>query len=120
MISSAGLEATPGTPPPPAAILIAAGFQVDLSDHVSARVTGENVAASDVIFVMDVDQLRVMQRRFPLARGKVFLLASLAPGAPLEVSDPFDQADSVFQSCFEHISTSVRPLVRSLEMVEGQ
>jgi glycosyltransferase involved in cell wall biosynthesis/protein-tyrosine-phosphatase len=120
MISSAGLEATPGTSPPPAAILIAARFQVDVSDHVSARLTGEDVAASDVIFVMDVDQLRVMQRRFPQARGKAFLLASLAPTAPLEVSDPFDQEDSVFQSCFEHISTSIQPLVRLLETVEGQ
>ena len=120
MISSAGLEATPGTPPPPAAILIAARFQVDVSDHVSARVTGEDVAASDVIFVMDVDQLRVVQRRFPQARGKAFLLASLAPTAPLEVSDPFDQEDSVFQSCFEHISTSIQPLVRLLQTVEGQ
>ena len=120
MSSSAGLEATPGTPPPPAAILIAARFQVDVSDHVSARVTGEDVAASDVIFVMDVDQLRVVQRRFPQARGKAFLLASLAPTAPLEVSDPFDQEDSVFQSCFEHISTSIQPLVRLLQTVEGQ
>jgi protein-tyrosine-phosphatase len=119
-ISSAGLEATPGTPPPPAAVLTAARFQVDVSDHVAARVTGEDVAASDVIFVMDVDQLRAIQRRFPQARGKAFLLALLAPASPLEVEDPFDQDASVFESCFAHISASVRPLVPLLETAEGR
>lgn len=113
-ISSAGLGATPRTPSPPAATRVAAGLDVDLSGHASARVTAEAVAASDVIFVMDVDQLRTMQERFPDARAKTFLLTCLAAGCALEVRDPFDQEDAVFQASFEHIAASVRPIVRLL------
>jgi glycosyltransferase involved in cell wall biosynthesis/protein-tyrosine-phosphatase len=117
-ISSAGLEATPGTPPPPAATASAARHEVDVSTHVASRVTPEAVTASDVIFVMEVDHLRVIQSRFPEARSKTFLLTCLVPSWPLEVPDPFGGDDSVFQACFEHISESVRPIVRLLATSE--
>jgi L-malate glycosyltransferase len=113
-ISSAGLEATPGTPPPPAATASAARHEVDVSTHVASRVTPQAVTASDVIFVMEVDHLRVIQSRFPQARSKTFLLTCLVPGWPLEVPDPFGGDDSAFRACFEHISESVRPIVRLL------
>ncbi len=92
----------------------AARHQVDLAGHAASPLTAEAVAASDVIFVMDVLQMRAVERRFPHARGKVFLLTSLADEWPPEVRDPFGQADSVFQACFEQISASVRPIVRVL------
>lgn len=117
-ISSAGLEATPGTPPPPAAAASAARHEVDVSTHVASRVTPEAVTGSDVIFVMEVDHLRAIQRRFPQARSKTFLLTCLVPSWPLEVPDPFGGDDSAFQACFEHISESVRPIVRLLATSE--
>ena len=120
-ISSAGLAATPGTPSPPAAIAMAARRDVDLRSHAAAPVTASAVASSDVILVMDVQQLRAMRRRFPEARAKVFLLTCLAPASPLEVRDPYDGDDLAFQACFEHISQAVDPMVRLLaERGEGR
>ena len=113
-IVSCGLEARPGTPPPAPATRAAAGFQVDLSAHAARPVGVGDVAASDVIFVMDLAQLREMQRRYPASRGKTFLLTSLAPDWPLEVRDPFAQHDSVFQASYEHIAASVWPVARLL------
>jgi protein-tyrosine phosphatase len=113
-VSSAGLGATPGTPPPPTAFRVAARLHVDLGHHTAAALTSEAVAASDVIFVMDLVQLRVMRTRFPEARAKAFLLTSLAPEAALEVRDPFGGDEAAFQACYEHISKSVRPIVRLL------
>ena len=113
-IVSRGLGARPGTPSPAPATLAAAGFQVDLTTHVALPVSVGDVAASDVIFVMDVAQLREMQRRYRASRGKTFLLTSLAPDWPLEVRDPFAQHDSVFQASYEHIAASVAPIARLL------
>jgi glycosyltransferase involved in cell wall biosynthesis/protein-tyrosine-phosphatase len=113
-VVSRGLEARPGTPPPAPATHAAAGFQVDLGTHVARPVGVGDVAASDVIFVMDVAQLREMQRRHPASRGKTFLLTSLAPDWPLEVRDPFAQHESVFQASYEHIAASVGPIARLL------
>lgn len=113
-IVSRGLGARPGTPPPTPATVAAAGFQVDLTTHVALPVSVGDVAASDVIFVMEVAQLRAMRRRYPAARRKTFLLTSLAPDWPLEVRDPYAQHDSVFQASYEHIAASVGPIVRLL------
>jgi glycosyltransferase involved in cell wall biosynthesis/protein-tyrosine-phosphatase len=113
-ICSGGLAATPGTPSPPPAILAAARRDVDLSGHAAFAVTSAAVATSDVVFVMDLDQLRLMQNRFPDARAKVFLLSCLAPEWPLEVRDPFGGEAARFEACYAHIAASIRPIVRLL------
>lgn len=112
LISSAGLAAIAGTPPPPSALLVAGRLHVDLRNHVASVVTAEAVATSDVIFVMDIAQLVAMRRRFPESREKAFLLTSLAPRSEREVRDPVDGDEFVFHACYEHISECVRPIVR--------
>jgi L-malate glycosyltransferase len=113
-IASAGLEATPGRAPHPTALLTAAACRVDLRSHVASPLDPELVAKSDVIFVMEIPHLLAMQRRFSQARAKTFLLSCLAPEMPLEIRDPVDGDELVFQACFDHISRAVRPLVRVL------
>ena len=113
-ISSGGLEAVPGNPPDPTAILIGSRFSVDLKDHTAVPVTADSVANADVIFVMEIAHLLAMRRRFPEARRKTFLLTCLAPETPLEIRDPVDGDETVFQACFEHIVRAVRPIVRIL------
>jgi len=55
-----------------------------------------------------------VRRLHPSAATKTFLLASLAADTPLEVRDPIDGDASVFQTCYEHITRAVQPLVRVL------
>ena len=109
-IASAGLEAMPGRPPHPTALRKAAERRIDLSSHAASRLERDLVARSDVIFVMDIPQLLVARQRFPEARAKIFLLTSLAPETPLEIRDPVDGDETVFQACFDHITRAVRPL----------
>ena len=113
-VTSAGLEAVPGRPPHPTALLTATARRIDLSRHTAALVEAERVTKSDAIFVMDIPQLLAMRQRFPDARDKIFLLTCLAPEAPLEIDDPVDGDEAVFQSCFEDISRATRPIVRIL------
>jgi protein-tyrosine-phosphatase len=95
-------------------VITANARRVDLSEHAAARVGPEDVAAADVIFVMDLHQLAVMRTRFPEARAKTFLLTCLAPETPLEVRDPVDGDESRFRVCFDHITRAVTPIVRVL------
>jgi L-malate glycosyltransferase len=114
VVRSAGLEAVPGRGSHPFAIRTAQPLRVDLTKHAAARVTAESAAAADVIFVMDVDQLCVMRSRFPEAQAKTFLLTCLDPGGPLEIRDPVNGDESVFHSCYEHITRVVQPIVHTL------
>ena len=113
-IASAGLEATPGRPPHPTALVTAAARRVDLSSHAASRLDPALVAKSDVIFVMEIPQLLALRQRFPEARAKTFLLSCLAPETPLEIRDPVDGDESVFQACFDHITRAVGPVVGAL------
>ena len=110
-IASAGLEAMPGRPPHPTALATAAARRVDLSSHAASRLEPALVAKSDVIFVMEIPQLLALRRRFPEARAKTFLLSCLAPETPLEIRDPVDGNESVFEACFDHITRAVRPVI---------
>ena len=67
---SAGLTAEPGRPSHPLAIETAAPLRVDLSDHAAARLTPDDVARADAIFVMDVDQRLAVRRLHPSARAE--------------------------------------------------
>ena len=113
-VLSAGLSAVAGRPPHPTAAQIAMTHSVDLSGHLASPVDAAAVQASDVIFVMDIEQLIAMHARYPEARARTFLLTSLAADAPLEIADPVDGDELRFQLCFDHIYTAVRPIVHTL------
>ncbi len=113
-IASAGLTAEPGRPSHSLAIETAAPLRIDLRDHAARRLTRYDVVCADAIFVMDVDQRLAIRRLHAPAAAKTFLLTSLAADTPLEVRDPIDGDASVFQTCYEHISRAVQPLVRVL------
>jgi glycosyltransferase involved in cell wall biosynthesis/protein-tyrosine-phosphatase len=113
-IWSAGLEAVPGRPCHPTAVLTAAPRGVDLSRHTAAPIASQDVARADVIFVMDIAQLTAFRQRFPEARSKTFLLTCCAPDSPLEIRDPVDGDESAFQACFDHIASAVYPIIRAL------
>lgn len=113
-IASAGLDAVPGRPAHAFAVRTADARRVDLRGHAATPLTRDLVAASDIVFVMDLVQLATMRARFPEAVEKTYLLTCLSPGAPLEVRDPVDGDPPVFQACYDHIARAVRPIVDAL------
>jgi glycosyltransferase involved in cell wall biosynthesis/protein-tyrosine-phosphatase len=113
-IHSAGLEAVAGRAADPMALRAAQARGIDLGGHTAARVTSEQVAGSDIIFVMDVDQVVTMRRRFVAAADRTFLLTCLAPAIPMEIRDPYDGDAGQFHRCFDQISRAVRPIVQAL------
>ena len=113
-IASAGLTAEPGRPSHALAIEAAAPLHIDLRDHAARRLTRADVTGADAIFVMDVDQRLAVGRLHPGAAAKTYLLTSLAADTPLEVRDPVDGDASVFETCYDHITRAVLPLVRVL------
>jgi glycosyltransferase involved in cell wall biosynthesis/protein-tyrosine-phosphatase len=113
-IRSGGLAAVPGKPSHPIAVLTASKQHIDLTGHAAAPLDGNIVRASDVIFVMDVPQLLALRQRFPEAEDRTFLLTCLASDTPLEIQDPYDGDIARFETCFDHISRAIRPIVQTL------
>jgi glycosyltransferase involved in cell wall biosynthesis/protein-tyrosine-phosphatase len=113
-VASAGLGAVSGRPAHPTAVDTASPHRVDLGGHAACAVTPELVAASDLIFVMEIPQLLEVRRRFPAAYSRTFLLTCLAPGTPLEIHDPIDQDEPVFRACFDDIRRAADAIVDCL------
>ena len=87
-VRSAGLGTQPGSARPSAGGRPVKALDIDVRAHASVAISATLVAAADVIFVMEVAHLVEMTRRFFGARGKTFLLTSLAPAVARDIPDP--------------------------------
>lgn len=114
-VDSAGFVEREGRPSPEDAIEAAAAHGVDLSDHRSATVTAEALAAADVVFVMDVRNYRDLARTFDSANGEVFFLGPLAGGDEhFDIPDPQGRGPVAFERAFDDIVAAVDAVVGSL------
>jgi protein-tyrosine phosphatase len=105
---SAGLGATPGTPPPESAVRVARSRGVDLSAHRARSVADFDPAGIDAVFVMEpVQAFHPALGRFR-ARAPIRMLG-MAGGDPL-IADPYGRGDAVFESCFGAIERALQLL----------
>jgi protein-tyrosine-phosphatase len=113
-VHSAGLWAEAGKSAHPTACSCAHQFGVDLTNHFARRVDPDALVGSDIVFVMEADQLAEIERRFPTYGGKVYLLGCLNAQGPLEISDPVYRPVEIFEACFRDIDTAVERLANLL------
>ena len=114
-IESAGFFG-PGRACPEAALDVAAGRGVDLSRHRSRVVTHDDVAAADLIVVMDEVQRWAVRALFGGHRREVLVLGDLDP-EPIEtreIEDPVERPGQVFERTYSRIDRCVCQLVDAL------
>lgn len=118
-IESAGFVG-PGRPPPSTAIEVAASMGIDLSPHRSRLVDPRLLRASDLIFVMDPVQRRMLGD-VAAVENRIFVLGDLDPG-PADsrvILDPIGQPAEVFQRVYRRIDACVAELARILHRLAG-
>lgn len=100
-VSSAGLEAMVSWPIASEMKLILDRFQIDASKHVARQMNPEIAAHADIIFTMETWQREELFSALPSIRGKTFCLGKWLDQ---EITDPYHQPQSVFETVFESIS----------------
>jgi protein-tyrosine-phosphatase len=113
-VHSAGLFAEPGKSAHPTACQCARQFGIDLTSHVTRRVDPDTLSGTDLVFVMEAQQLLEIECRFRESRGKAYLLGCLAPNGSLEIGDPVGAPVDTFEACFHQIETAVECLANLL------
>jgi len=114
-VSSAGLIG-PGRLSPEGAVAEAARRGIDLSGHRSRVVTPGDVAAADLVVVMDTTQERAVRARQQGAERMILLLGDLDP-EPVDmraIPDPDGQPPEVCQASYTRLDRCVRELVSLL------
>ena len=86
---SAGLAAGEGNTSPEVIIDVVSQFDIDLTPHRSKLATRELINKADVIFIMDLLNLRQFKKLFPSAMEKTFLLGLFSPKDNPVIKDPF-------------------------------
>jgi len=112
-VLSRGLGAPVGRKPHPYAIEIADRNSIPLPEEKrAASITAPEMAAATAIFVMDDGHRREVQRRFPTATGKTFLLGQWGCG---EIADPINSPREAFEAAWKDIDESVKVWVGHLQ-----
>lgn len=75
-VNSAGTHAINGISPLPKVFEICNQHEIDISFHYSFPLAEELVKDSDIILVMEKEQLQSVAEKFPEAKGKVKMLSS--------------------------------------------
>jgi protein-tyrosine phosphatase len=104
---------------PPDAVAAAAPYGIDLGGHRARDVSAAEIAAADVIVVMEVAQVDQMRARFPEATARVHLLPLYEAGAGrrhgaregCNLLDPFGAGPAAFGHCYRRIDAAIEALV---------
>lgn len=114
-VLSRGLAAPVGRSPHEHARKIAEARGVPIrSDKRASSVTGGDMAAASVIFVMDNEHRRDIQKNYPGSAGKTFLLGQWQN---CEILDPIDKPESFFESVWAQCDEGAREWVGRLKKV---
>jgi len=116
-VMSAGVSALPGFRPTRETIDVMAREGVDVSGHLSQRLTPEMVQQADLILVMEHWHKDQVLRLAPSAKSKVFLLWEFADPtqqSDIEIPDPIAKPREVYEVCLKTIKECVEKAVTRL------
>lgn len=116
-VMSAGVSAIPGFRPTRETIEVMAKEGIDVSGHLTQRLTEEMVRQADTVLVMEYWHKEQILRLVPSAKSKVFLLREFVDHVPeteLEILDPIAKPFEIYESCFQTIKTCVEKVVTKL------
>ncbi|HAL91859.1 MAG TPA: low molecular weight protein arginine phosphatase [Verrucomicrobia bacterium] len=94
---SAGVAAWGGSPASPEAVEAMREVGIDISGHRSRALTKPLVDEASVILAMTEEHRREIERRFPEAQGKTYLLNSFGLGKARDVADPIGYPEDVYR-----------------------
>jgi len=115
-VKSAGLHARPGRPAHPWALAVSRELGIPLEHYRARLLTSDMIAASDVIFAMDFENLAELIALFPEAKHKTCLLGAYAEGSEhnREISDPYYGDEETTRCCYRLLSECVAKLAQAI------
>ncbi|MFM0412861.1 low molecular weight protein-tyrosine-phosphatase [Paraburkholderia aromaticivorans] len=113
-VSSAGLNALVGSPAPEFACDVMRLRGMPIDQHRAQQITDELCRNTELILVMDSDQRRELENRYPFSKGKVYRVGE---HGVFDIEDPYRQGRAVFEHCAQTIETGVSEWVKRLGLI---
>lgn len=103
-VESAGVGALVGRPADDVAIELMATRGVDITPHRARQLTPTLMNAFQLVLAMDSEHQRVIETRFPTARGRVHRLGR---ARKIDVPDPHRQGRPAFERALDLIERGI-------------
>lgn len=116
-VVSCGVNALIGKSATPMALEVMRERGFDINEHRAQQISRSLCVEADLILVMDRDQRRFLEDRYPFARGKVFRLGE---HDNFDILDPYRQPRFVFERCARLIETGISSWVSRLRIVQAR
>ena len=116
-VSSAGLGALIGYPADPVACELMAERGISIEAHRARQISLDLCQRADLILVMEREQRRAVEQRYPFTAGRVFRLCE-ASGQ--DVPDPYRASRGVFQQSLALIDSGAQQWVDRISRVSSR
>lgn len=119
-IRSAGFHPVAARPSPPAYVLLARHYRIDLEAHRSRLVQPDDLSWADAIVIMDRYNWERLQGFGDAVRAKIVWLGAFTPAGPVEIEDPYALPPARVQAIVEQMCAAADGLVRQLRASPAQ
>ena len=113
-VRSAGFHDREGRPCREDFIALAANFGVDLTSHLSRRVTKDDLGWADLIVIMDGKNCLMLHEMSATASKRVAWISAWTGGFRSDVVDPYEMSPSAVEDIVKRLIQSTDALVREL------
>lgn len=120
---SAGVSAYDGACASKNALSVLKDWNIDISYHLSKRITAEEVGSAFLILTMTREHKRVLLELFPEARRKTYTLKEFAyednkniTDFSADISDPYGASEEVYRKCAMEIREAVYKVIEKLRI----
>lgn len=116
-ISSAGLGALAGQPADPAGVELMRRHGIDITTHRARQLEDWMLYAADMVLVMDMEQKRYLEAKYPMCRGKAFRLGE---HGKYDIADPYRQGPEAFRESAGLIQQGVTAWAERIQAITGR
>jgi protein-tyrosine phosphatase len=113
-VHSAGLSALSGMPADDAAVRLMGALHIDITSHRAVQITSEACQHADLVLAMTAEQRKLIEQRYPVARGRVFRIAEFSKR---DVPDPYRRPEGAFREALALIDQGVREWLRRIDQI---
>ena len=111
LVSSAGVDAQPGSAADPLCVALLAQRGLDLRGHRAQRLHLPDAARHELILVMEPKHAQRIKLKAPVLAGRVQLLGRWSAGA---IADPRGASREVYERCLDIMSAAVEQWLQRL------
>ena len=105
-VSSAGVYGMDGSPASQPGVEVLAERGIDISDHRAHTVAEREIAAADLVLVMEEAHRRTLFYNYPHLLGKIFLLSEMA-GAYGDIKDPYRKPKEEYERTVDELTALI-------------